>query len=697
MARSDDPPRTPNRLVTCSSPYLLQHAYNPVDWYPWGEEAHERARREDRPIFLSIGYAACHWCHVMERESFEDPDIARLLNQSFVCIKVDREERPDLDGIYMRAVQALTGAGGWPLNVFLTPDLRPFFGGTYWPPRDRGSLTGFPRVLRSVRDAFQDRRNEVDRSADQVVDLIRKSMEPPAPTGSLGDELLEEALKTVASSFDLRETGFGAGAKFPQAPVLEWLLRLHGASGNDRPRYMLAQTLESMARGGLCDQLGGGFHRYTVDAQWRIPHFEKMLYDNAQLIGIYADASRALGNEEFLTVAIDAADYLLRDMRGPEGAFYSSQDADSEGVEGRYYAWTYEEIVEGLGTYEGAIVARYYGASEDGNWEGGLNVLRRPRPLAALAEEFRLSKADAAELLQRGRRALLQRRRRRPAPATDTKVLTDWNALTVSALVRLHRATHEDAYLAAAGSCAAFLLEQLRPEGRLMHSWREGRAEVPGFLLDHAALGVALLDLHEASGEASRLREAAALGAVVMAEFYEPGTGVFRDVGPRGEQLVVPVRGVSDQPLPSGTSVACDLLLRLGDLQQKGDYVDAVQGLLERHAEPMRKNSTACGALLSAALRYLLKPHEFVMVGVGLSGAEPLVEALDEFYLPNLIRAGVSGEDAGELAEQFPLLKGKVAADACATAYLCADGACREPVREPDALKAQLRALLPET
>ena len=667
-----------------------------MDWYPWGEEALERARSEDRPIFLSIGYAACHWCHVMERESFEDPEIARLLNQSFVCIKVDREERPDLDGIYMRAVQALTGAGGWPLNVFLTPDLRPFFGGTYWPPRDRGSLTGFPRVLRSVRDAFQDRRDEVDRSADQVVDVIRKSMEPPDGTGALDEALLEEALKEVAANFDLRETGFGGGAKFPQAPVLEWLLRLHGATGNDRPRYMLAQTLESMARGGLCDQLGGGFHRYTVDAQWRIPHFEKMLYDNAQLIGIYADAARALGNEEFLTAAIDAADYVLRDMCSPEGGFYSSQDADSEGVEGRYYAWTYEEIVESLGSYEGAIVARYYGCSEDGNWESGLNVLRRPRALVVLAEEFRLDKADAAELVQRGRRALLQRRRRRPAPATDTKVLTDWNALTVSALVRLHRATQEDAYLAAAGRCAAFLLEQLRPEGRLMHTWREGRAEVSGFLLDHAALGVALLDLHEANGEASLLREAAALGEAVMAEFYEPQEGVFRDVGRRGEELLVPVQGVSDQPLPSGSSVACDLLLRLGDLQQKGDYVDAVEGLLEHYADLMRKSATACGALLSAALRYLLKPREFVMVGTGLTGAGPLIEALDEFYLPNLVRAGVAGEDAGELAAEFPLLKDKVAAGACATAYLCAEGSCREPVQEPDALRAQLRALLPE-
>ena len=502
----------------------------------------------------------------------------------------------------------------------------------------------------------------------------------------------------MAASFDLRETGFGTGAKFPQAPVLEWLLRLHAAAGTTAPT-MLTQTLESMARGGLCDQIGGGFHRYTVDPQWRIPHFEKMLYDNAQLIGIYADASRALGSEEFLTAAIDAADYLLRDLRSPEGAFYRSQDADSEGIEGRYYAWTYEEIVEALGTYEGAIVARYYDASEDGNWEKGLNVLRRPRALTELAEEFRLSEADAAEMIHRGRRALLQRRRRRPAPATDTKVLTDWNALAVSALVRVHRATHEDAYVDAARTCAAFLLEELRLrlDGRLMHTWRDGKAQVDGFLLDHAALGVALLDLYQATSDASLLREAAALGAAVMEDFYEGENGAFLDVRPGGEDLLVPVRAVSDQPLPSGTSVACDLLLRLGDLEQRPDYVEAVRGLLERHADTMHHSATGCGTLLSAALRYLLKPREFVMVGVGLSGAEQLTEALDEFYLPNLVRAGVAGEDAGELAEEFPLLKGKVAAGDCATAYLCAEGACREPVQEPDALRAQLRALLPET
>jgi hypothetical protein len=690
-----------NRLINSSSPYLLQHARNPVDWYPWGPEALERARRENKPILLSIGYSACHWCHVMERECFEDEEVARLMNEGFVCIKVDREERPDVDEVYMRAVQALTGSGGWPLNVFLTPELKPFFGGTYWPPRDRGQLAGFPRVLRSVRDAFQDRRDEINKSAAQIVDAIRQSMAPPKEPGTLSEALLEAALKSLAADFDLRDTGFGDGPKFPQAPVLDWALRLWGCTGNDRPRFMLVHTLESMVRGGLCDQLGGGFHRYTVDAQWRIPHFEKMLYDNAQLVGVCADAARALGNHEFLNAATDAADYLLREMRSPNGAFYSAQDADSEGVEGRYYAWTYQEIMDCLGTYDGAIVARYFDATQDGNWENGLNVLRRPRPLAALAEEFHLAEADAAELIQRGRRTMLLRRRRRVPPQTDTKVLTDWNALAVSGLVRLHRATREDAYLDAARACAAFLLERLRPEGCLMHSWHQGKAQVPGFLSDHVCLATALLDLYETGFDPSYLREAARLAATVMAEFWDPADGAFHDVGPRGEQLIATVRAATDQPLPAGSSVACDLLLRLGDLLDNKDYVHAAERLLERHARAMQEQAGSHGAMLSAALRYLLKPREFVIVGVGLDEAAELVEALDEFYLPNMVRAGaaadLAGTDARTLTEEVPLLKGKLPALGGAVAYVCSAGACREPAQEPDALRAQLRALLPKT
>ena len=699
--QADKGKRKANRLIGSSSPYLLQHAHNPVDWYPWGPEAIERARLENKPILLSIGYSACHWCHVMGRESFEDVEVARLMNDGFVCIKVDREERPDVDEVYMRAVQALTGSGGWPLNVFLTPELKPFFGGTYWPPRDRGQVAGFPRVLRSVRDAFLDRRDEIDKSAAQVLDAIRQSMAPPAQAGALSDDLLEAALRSLASDFDLRESGFGDGPKFPQAPVLDWLLRLWATTGNDRPRFMLVNTLESVVRGGLCDHVGGGFHRYTVDAQWRIPHFEKMLYDNAQLVGVLADAARALGNHEFLNAAVDAADYMLRDLRSPDGAFYSAQDADSEGVEGRYYAWTYQEILDCLGTYDGPIVGRYFDTGPEGNWENGLNVLRRPRPLAALAQEFHLPEADAAELIQRGRRSLLQRRRRRTAPLTDTKVLTDWNAVAVSGLVRLHRATHEDAFLEAARDCAAFLLERLRPEGRLTHAWHDGKAQVPGFLSDYAALGAAMLDLYEATFDVSFLRQAAALAAIIMTDFWDPADGVFHDVGPQGEQLITPVRAATDQPVPCGSSLACDLLLRLGDVLDKRDYVQAAERLLQRHAGQMGKTAGSRGAMLSAALRYLLKPREFVIVGTGLHEAGELVSALDEFYLPNLVRAGAAADltagDAEALAEEVPLLKGKLSADGRATAYVCAAGACQKPVREPDELREQLRALLPKT
>jgi len=695
MARRPGNKRSPNRLIHCSSPYLLQHAHNPVDWYPWGREAFERARRENRPIFLSIGYSACHWCHVMARESFEDAEIARLLNESFVCIKVDREERPDVDELYMRAVQALTGAGGWPLNVFLTPEGRPFFGGTYWPPRDRGQTAGFPRVLRSVRDAFMDRRDEVDASAARVVDAIRQSMELPQEKAELSRETMEAALRTLVTDFDLREAGFGLGAKFPQAPVLGWLLRLWACTGNDRSRFMLVHTLESMVRGGLCDQIGGGFHRYTVDPRWRIPHFEKMLSDNAQLVGLLADAARALGHREFLDAATDTADYLLRDLKGPDGAFCCAQDADSEGVEGKYYVWTYQEILDCLGTYEGAIVARYYGATEEGNWENGLNILYRPRPISALAEEFGMDEAQTAELIGRGRRALRQRRSERVPPLTDTKVLTDWNALAISGLVRLHRATRDRIYVDAARECAAFLLEHLRPGGHLMHAWREGESHVPGFLSDHAFLAAALLDLYEATYEASFLHEADRLTTRVMEDFWLPDQGVFLDVSPQGEELVTPVRSIGDQPVPSGGAVACDLLLRLGHLEGRDDYVSAAERLLEGHSPIMCRNAAACGALLSAALRHLLPPRESVIVGLELEGAEQLVEALDAFYLPNLVRMGATNAEARQLAGKFPLLDGKEASDGRPTAYLCSAGTCRVPARGPEEFRRQLRALLP--
>ncbi|MHC4789038.1 MAG: thioredoxin domain-containing protein [Planctomycetota bacterium] len=693
-SESNSGERQANRLAGCSSPYLQQHAHNPVDWYPWGQEAIRRAREADRPILLSIGYSACHWCHVMARESFEDPEIARLMNRDFVNVKVDREERPDLDELYMRAVQLMTGAGGWPLTVFLTPELVPFHGGTYFPPEDRAGMPGFPRVLRAVREAYEQRREEVDSSAAQVLEAIRKSSAPP-PGGELSDELMDLSLKSFSGSFDMEHGGFGTGAKFPQAPALDFLLRCWSERGEDRALLMLERTLENMAAGGIFDQLGGGFHRYTIDPRWRVPHFEKMLYDNAQLAALYADAHRATGREEFRRVAAATADYVLRELRDPGGGFYSSQDADSEGVEGAYYAWTYQDILDCAGREEGEIVARHFGATRKGNWEEGKNVLRRAVPAPELARQFGLDEPEASAIVERGVRRMLEARRRRVPPAVDRKVMTDWNALMITALARLGRGAGGGTYLVAARACAEFLLTALREDGRLMHTWREGGAEVPAFLSDHSLLCAALLDLYESTFELRWLREARRLAERMVEHYWDEESGLFEEVGAQNEQMVAPVRTASDEPLPSGSSVACEVLLRLGALSEGGRFGELAGSLLRTSAALMRQSPMGTGRMLSAALRYLSEPQEFVIVGLQGEGAEALRAVVDRFYLPHLVRLAAEPAQAEDLAGQFPLLRGKQAVDGRPTAFLCSGGACRQPVQDPHRLEEQLQALSP--
>ena len=696
--RRDTPPpgreHEPNRLINCSSPYLLQHAHNPVDWYPWGEEAITRARAEDKPICLSIGYSACHWCHVMERECFENDEIARLMNEHFVSIKVDREERPDLDEIYMRAVQVMTGAGGWPLTVFLTPDLVPFYGGTYYPPEDRHGMPGFPRVLQAVHEAYARKRKEIETSARQILDTIEKSAGPAPAEGALGEGLLDTAVRTCSAQFDLEHGGFGIGAKFPQAPALDFLLRLWSRKGDDRPLLMVRVTLEKMAAGGIFDQVGGGFHRYTVDRAWHIPHFEKMLYDNAQLVGLYAEAFRATANGSHLATARHAADYVLRELRSPEGAFYSAQDADSEGVEGRYYVWTYDQILSCLGEKDGRTVARYLGAAEDGNWEEGKNILRRSIPLHGLAGLFGLTEPDAEAVVEDGLQRLLQKRQERVPPETDRKVLTDWNSLMVSGLMRLHRATGDPEHVTAARRCMEFLLSELAGGGAVMHNWRDGKAGVPGFLSDHAMLAGALLDLYETTFEISYLRRAREVAGVVVRDHWDEKAGTFNEAGRANEKLIAAVRTVNDQPLPSGCSAACHVLLRLGALCDERAYVETAGRALRTACGHMEQNPLSTAHMLSAALRTLSDPREFVIVGLESAAAGPLRAVVDEFYLPHLVRAGADSNQATELSAEIPLLEGKAAGDK-PTAYVCSGGACKEPVQDPVDLRKQLASLLP--
>ncbi len=682
--------RPPNRLIDCASPYLRQHAHNPVDWYPWGPEALHKAREADKPILLSIGYSACHWCHVMERECFEDPEIARLMNENFVNIKVDREERPDLDRVYMRAVQMMTGSGGWPLTVFLTPELVPFYGGTYFPPEDRGERPGFPRVLRSVREAWDNRREDVSATAGDVREAVSEELVPPAPEDGLGPALLESALREIASRFDLKAGGLGTGQKFPQSPVLDWLLRLWHATGDERARLMLTMTLDNMQAGGFCDQVGGGFHRYAVDRWWRVPHFEKMLYDNAQLAALYADASRAFDRPDYLQTARAAARCMLEELRHPDGAFCCARDADSEGIEGRYYAWTWRELMDCLGREKGAVVARHFGATREGNWEEGLNVLYRAVPPDQLEG---VSEDEAREIIAEASELLLQRRRRRVPPALDEKVLTDWNGLAVSALTRLYRATAETDYLQAALQAAAFVLGNTDREGRLGHAWRDGPCGVPAFLADCALMAGALLDLYECTFELDHLSQARRLAARMVEDFWDEDRGLLREIGPAHEKIMGTGTDLNDEPVPSGASAACHVFLRLRALGYEESGAGLAEQMLERTAGLMERSPTATGNLLSAVLRRMAEPHELVLIE---PPAGALSKAADRHYMPHLARAGAAPGQVQQAAAEVPILQGKEAAGRPA-AYLCSGGACQRPVHSPEQLLEQLAALLSDS
>jgi hypothetical protein len=684
-----DNSREPNRLIDCASPYLQQHAYNPVDWYPWCPEALERARREQTPILLSIGYSACHWCHVMERECFEDPEIARLMNENFINIKVDREERPDLDRVYMRAVQLMTGSGGWPLTVFLTPELAPFYGGTYFPPEDRGDRPGFPRVLRSVRDAWDRRRNEVDSTAHDMLEAINETVVPPAPEGGLSRELMEEALRSVVSRFDLKAGGLGTAQKFPQSQLLDWLLRHWHSGGDERPRLMLTMTLDNMQNGGLFDQLGGGFHRYTVDRWWRVPHFEKMLYDNAQLIGLYADAARAFGRDDYAETAAGAARYLLHEMRHPEGGFYSAQDADSEGEEGRYYAWTWQELMDCLGPEQGRVVASHFGATEAGNWEDGLNVLYRAVPPGQIEG---VDEEEARRMIADGRRLLLEKRRERTAPEKDRKILADWNGLAMSGLTRLFRATGDERYLSAAGEAAQFINQRLSADGRLFHVWREGPGDVPGYLSDYALMAAGLLDLYECTFDTTHLRRARELADRIVNDFWDDQHDLLREVGPEHEEVIGTGTEMSDEPVASGISAACHVFLRLDALDVTERTGELAERMLRETAGLMERSPSNVGHLLSAALRFLAEPRELVLIE---SSDGELRRVADRCYLPHVTLAGASAGQAEEVAAEVPLLQGKEPAER-PTAYLCSGGACRRPVHQPEELRQQLSELMPE-
>jgi uncharacterized protein YyaL (SSP411 family) len=612
-----DPPeggRAANRLAGTRSPYLLQHRFNPVDWYPWGEEAFAKARREEKPIFLSIGYSSCHWCHVMERESFESGTIAKLLNESFVSIKVDREERPDVDDIYMSAVQLLTGSGGWPLSVFLTPDRKPFWGGTYFPPEDRQGRPGFATVLAELTAAWRERRAEVANMADRLSAAVRQVTQGkrfPA-TGPPDPASIDAALAGLVAAYDRNHGGFGSAPKFPPHGGLRLLLHAlrHAESAEPETRDALTEaargTLDAMALGGIRDHVGGGFHRYSTDAMWLLPHFEKMLYDNAQLLGIYADAASLWGDPEHRRVAEEIADWVLREMTDSEGAFYSALDADSEGEEGKYYLWSVEEVREALGEAEGALFARVYRFGPRGNFRDPVTG-EEPGNIPYLAcrvEETAAGEGtDAAAFaarLGRARAKLLERRATRTAPGLDDKIVLSWNGLMVGGLARAGRLLGRRDLVDAAGRAARFLLGVMRRDGRLLRSYREGAGDLPACLEDYAFLATGLLDLHEADGDADWLTEAASIADSMGKRFWDPEDGGFYYVEADRGDLIARTKDVFDESIPSGNGTAAQLLARLAAATGEERYARRLAGLLESFSGVLAQAPRAAESLVLA-------------------------------------------------------------------------------------------------
>jgi uncharacterized protein YyaL (SSP411 family) len=544
-----------NRLINESSPYLLQHAHNPVDWYPWGNEALERAKREDKPIFLSIGYSTCHWCHVMERESFTDERIAEIMNEHFVSIKADREQRPDVDAVYMNAVQMMTGSGGWPLSVFLTPQGEPFYGGTYFPPSDVYGRPSFERVLLTVADAWKQRREELVESAGKISGVLAGLTEQAAQE-KLSIDVSKNAFSYFERTFDGAYGGFGGAPKFPQASNLSMLLAYWHRTGDAKALAMVEKTLDAMANGGIYDHLGGGFHRYSTDARWLVPHFEKMLYDQALLSTVYIQAYQATGNEDYARTAREVFDYVLRDMTAPQGGFCGAEDADSEGREGLFYVWTPQEIEGVLGPEHTKVFAEYYGVTEKGNFEDNKTIFNIDEPLEEVAKRLKKDPTEAEGIIQQSRSKLLAHRAKRIRPHRDDKVIAGWNGLMISAMACGGAALQEPGYVTAAEKAGEFVLSKLRRDGRLMRYYRDGKLAGPGFLDDYAFVIMGLLDLYEATFDAKWLAEAQELTEQMIQQFGDEEAGGFFLAGKDAEALIVRNKPGYDGAVPSGNSVA---------------------------------------------------------------------------------------------------------------------------------------------
>jgi len=697
--RPDGRAKYTNRLFLETSPYLLQHAHNPVDWYPWGDEAFEKARRENRPVLVSIGYSTCHWCHVMEEESFEDEEIARFLNERFVAVKVDREERPEVDAIYMRAVQALTGHGGWPLNVWLTPDRRPFHGGTYFPPRDddSGRGIGFLSLLKGVRKAYDDQPARVAEIGLQLTAYVRQSLSPEGGKELPAADVLAAAARSYKDRFDPVHGGLAGAPKFPSSLPIRFLLRYHRRTGNKDFLEMARLSLAKMAAGGMYDQAGGGFHRYSTDEKWLVPHFEKMLYDNALLVVACLETYQASGEKDFARIVRETLRFIGRDMTSPEGGFYSATDADSVGPggereEGYFFTWTPGELEAVLGPERSRIVGRYYGVSDRGNFEGR-TILHAPDSPAAVANSLSLSEENLAAILEEAKELLYRERSRRPQPLRDEKILTAWNGLTISAFARAGLVLADPRYVAQAVRAATFILGNLYRDGRLSRTFMDGIAKNNAYLEDHAFLIAGLLDLYEATSDPQWLEKAIGLDKILEDHFEDKVHGGYFLTGDDHEKLLVREKPSYDGAEPSGNSVAALNLLRLHEFTTEDGYRRRAEMTFRYMAETLRSNPLALSEMLLAVDFHLDTPKQILLVAPRgeKEAADPLMTVFRGRFLPNRVFSVVSaGEEQERNARLVPLLRGKEAAGGKATAYVCENRACRLPTNDPAEFERQL-------
>jgi uncharacterized protein YyaL (SSP411 family) len=707
---ADAAPRHTNRLIHETSPYLLQHAHNPVDWYSWGEEAFARARAEDKPVLLSVGYAACHWCHVMAHESFENEDIARIMNAHFINIKVDREERPDVDALYMDAVQAMTGHGGWPMTAFLTPDGAPFYGGTYFPPTARHGMPAFPTVLERIADLYRTRRADVEEQARAFRAFYQEQSARKLPlpagldlaTGAIGPSALEDAADRLLSQMDAVHGGFGRAPKFPHPMGLDFLLRVASrqhadahegtsAAADADPRLMplVRLTLDGMADGGMYDQVGGGFHRYSTDERWLVPHFEKMLYDNALLARTYLAAWQLTGAPRYRRICVEVLDYVLREMTDPAGGFYATQDADSEGEEGRFYVWSQDELRAALDAADFQLVERVWGVTARGNFEGR-NILHVARPLAEVAAEQGIAADQAEAALARVRETLYARRAQRVWPGRDDKVIAAWNGLMLRALAEAARALDHAEYRRAATANADFLLRALVRDGRLLRTWRAGQAKLDAYLEDYAAVANGLLSTYEATGDARWFTAARQLTDELIARFWDEATEGFFDTAHDHEALIGRPHELTDNATPAGNSLAVECLLRLAALTGEQTYRERAARALLPLARPMAEQPSAFGHLLCALDDFIGPLREIAVVGAADDPAtRALVAVVNGRYLPRAVLAVGAPEDGTPVV---PLLADRPLVAERPTAYVCEGFACQAPVTDPAQLAAQLDA-----